>query len=329
MTLVELLIVIAIISLLVQMLIPAVQAAREAARRVNCLNNLRQLGAAALAHEAALESFPTGGWNWRWVGEPGRGSGADQPGGWIYNLLPYTENAAIHDLAAQATGEERLRRAAQMQALPASGFNCPSRRSAGPYVRDWQWSGDFRTRNADFTNRQVKSDYAANGGDLYVNLGLGPGSFEEVDEGTYQWPEHLRRATGICYARSRVRTRDIRDGLSYTYLFGEKYLNSSRYLNGRDVGDDASMYQGDDMDITRWTSPTITDHFYKLVDYPNQPRRDSADWNSGYSFGSAHTAGWNVVHCDGSAGLVSYDRDPAIHQRYGNRRDGRGHSSTE
>src|SRR5262245_65887753 len=95
-TLVELLVVIAIIGILVALLLPAIQAARESARRSKCANNLRNLATAALNHHDTAKFYPTGGWGWWWTGDPDRGFGRSQPGGWTFSLLPFTEEESIY-----------------------------------------------------------------------------------------------------------------------------------------------------------------------------------------------------------------------------------------
>lgn len=97
-TLVELLVVIAIIGVLVALLLPTVQAAREGARRIQCSNHLKQLGTAALNHLDAHRIFPTNGWGCFWIGDPDRGVDWQQPGGWIFNLLTYVEQNDVYDM---------------------------------------------------------------------------------------------------------------------------------------------------------------------------------------------------------------------------------------
>ncbi len=104
-TLVELLVVITIIGILISLLLPAVQSAREAARATQCSNNIRQMAVACLHHTEAQGHFPTGGWGWRWAGDPNRGFNHRQPSGWHYNILPYLEQETLHQLGAEVSGD--------------------------------------------------------------------------------------------------------------------------------------------------------------------------------------------------------------------------------
>src|SRR5829696_5080832 len=138
-TLVELLVVIAIIGILVALLLPAVQAAREAARRAQCMNHVKELALACVNHESTHKHFPSGGWGLLWVGDADKGSGEEQPGSWLYNILPYIEEQARHDMPkdGQANGAPQQKQkdgafAMVIMAAPPV-FHCPSRRPAMPY----------------------------------------------------------------------------------------------------------------------------------------------------------------------------------------------------
>ena len=129
-TLVELLVVIAIIGVLIALLLPAVQAAREASRRSTCANNLKQLGLGFQLHQSAQKHFPTGGWGYVWTGEPDRGFGTRQPGGWCYNILPYVEQDQIRAIGSGLPDAQRKSALARLKEIPIATFICPSRRAA-------------------------------------------------------------------------------------------------------------------------------------------------------------------------------------------------------
>src|SRR5215471_9691890 len=102
-TLIELLVVIAIIAILIALLVPAVQKVREAATRTQCQNNLKQIGLALHNNADINKAFPSGGWGWNWVGVPDRGTGPEQPGGWLYNILPFIEGGNLRKLGQGKT----------------------------------------------------------------------------------------------------------------------------------------------------------------------------------------------------------------------------------
>jgi len=311
-TLVELLVVIAIIGVLVALLLPAVQAAREAARRLQCSNHLKQVGIAFQMHHNAQQHFPTGGWGAFWVGDADRGAGRGQPGGWMYNILPYIEQQALWELPADGqpdvvTAEQRVR-TQQMVMTPVPTFSCPSRRS--PILTPnagWLFGLNFDTPDSG-----ARADYAAcNGAALTTAAGtaeIWPTSLGQAD--THSWPDPDEyQWNGICYQRSEVRISAVVDGTSNTYAVGEKYLNPDDYLTGWDPSDDQSLYSGDDADVLRST----------LFLYP--PRQDQPGLLAAHNFGSAHPGGWNVAFCDGSVHLASFSIDPELHSRLGNRED--------
>ena len=299
-TLVELLVVIAIIGILVSLLLPAVQAAREAARRVRCANNIKQLGLAMQIHHKHLESFPSGGWGYRCVGVAGH-YGIEQPGGWAYAILPYLEQQALYDSASTPAGRTKL------ITTPLVVLNCPSRRPPAVYPAGpagWQPYWTDQTWNNPLTV-VVKSDYAMNGGTSSYD---GPGPID-IPGGTINGspPSYVDRsgATGRAFV---VRKAAIRDGLSHTYLLGEKYVNPDFATTGNhDMGDNENAYVGSDRDTLRFL-------FF--------PHQDTAGLDYSYSFGSAHAGKFQMAFCDGSVRGISYDIDLQLHENLIVRDDG-------
>ena len=165
-TLVELLVVIAIIGILVALLLPAIQAAREAARRTQCINNLKQLGTACQLHVDTHGFFPSGGWGDWWVGCPDMGAGKNQPGTWTYSLLSFIEESSRRGIGQGFKCTDANSKAAlgQMIASSVAVFYCPTRRAAQPYPM-----GSRPYPNLTPPPYAGKTDYAGNlGGDLAV-----------------------------------------------------------------------------------------------------------------------------------------------------------------
>lgn len=310
-TLIELLVVITIIAILIALLLPAVQSVREIARRLQCSNNLKQLGLAALAQEVSNKHLPSGGWGWGMGGYAGRGTSIRQPGGWAYNLLPHMDQTPLFDLGAGKTGNDLKACNTTRMKTAVPGYYCPSRRPAKAY-KDGQSYTD--TNNIDVAGR---TDYAMNCGDHNSNeINPGPGSLTTGDDPAHTWPD-TKHLTGVSFMRSVVTIAQIRDGTTNTFMIGEKYLCPDHYETGSDPSDNENMYVGYDNDNFRST--------YRDANNPQNswlPLRDRPGFISTYRFGSAHSGGLNFVMCDGSVQSVSYTIDSLVYKHLGNRMDG-------
>ena len=315
-TLVEMLLVIAIIAVLIALLLPAVQGVREAARLTQCGNNLKQIGQAALQHERSQGHFPTGGWGYNWVGDPDRGFGIRQPGCFFYNVLPYMEQMSLHDMGlglgnGTPTNAKGLI-ATEMINVPVPALNCPSRRPAQVFpfshealdMRNMAWPVGTTTRTC------TRFDYAANGGASRDSWGSGPTSWPTTV--TLFKPSITTDSDGLCHQQSMVTMAHVTDGATRTYLAGEKSMPQNNYLTGRSYGDDQPGLSADDLDAVRWG-------FRRPLP---DPRTDVSDSDENQSYGSSHSSGFGVVFCDGSVRRIDYNVDLTTHRRLSHRKDG-------
>jgi prepilin-type processing-associated H-X9-DG protein len=297
--LVELLVVIAIIGILVSLLLPAVQQAKEAGRRTQCKNNVRQLALAAKLHYEKNGWYPTGGWGWGWAGDPDRGFTTRQPGGWAYHILPYMDNENLWQMGAngnKAQGKARVETA-------LSVFHCPTRRRAVPYP----YVHGSPYYNIDKPSVIGRTDYAINGGDRWPNgIAKGPSTLSAGDS-TTDWGADSRNSTGVCYLHSQVRV--IPDGDSNTYLIGERYCDPDHYFDGTPAADDQGWDLGYDWDTIRWGNFDPADSSRNVL-----PRRDRPGVALVHQFGSTHPSGWNVSFCDGSVRTLSFALDGFTHK---------------
>ena len=184
-TLIELLVVIAIIGVLIALLLPAVQAAREAARRVQCTNNLKQIGLAVLNYETSVGALPPA------LVLSGSGTTTTYTTGWsaLGRVLPYIEQSALYSAANFSLSKEEPANAT-ITAATVSAFLCPSEIKTDRYLHDYGYSG--------------VTNYGMCSGDWFVWGGFGG-------------PQN-RQAFGA--NRSR-RLSDLTDGLSQTLFAAE------------------------------------------------------------------------------------------------------------
>jgi prepilin-type N-terminal cleavage/methylation domain-containing protein len=220
-TLVELLVVIAIIGVLVALLLPAVQAARESARRTQCSNQLKQMGLAIHNHHDTLNQFPTGGlYPW----SPEMNDGKNLGPGWAYQILNFTEQAAVYE-RAQKDGIDAVRPVALKM------YFCPSRRMAS------------------YQAGRALMDYAsatpADAPDSWDQFWYG--RVHEVD------PSGVYRGMIVRAGNNRSSTfGKITDGTSNVICIGEKWLDSKEYSTGS-WHDDCGWSDGWDPDTVRYT----------------------------------------------------------------------------
>ncbi len=324
-TLVELLVVITIIGILIALLLPAVQAAREAARQVQCKNNLKQIGLGCMHHEEMQGFLPTGGWSFEYAGEPTRGFDKRQPGGWLYNILPYMEQQALHDLGIDGNRTDMVRR----PPTPLAAYICPTRRRvvAYPFV---VFGYGYENLPSQPTTLG-RSDYAGSGGDCVNGVwatDLNGLTLADADKKSETWWLQLvvTQGNGIFHSRSMTKMAYITDGTSNTYLAGEKYVWPDHYDDGIPPNDDQGWDIGFDWDNLRWSGLTSISAAGVLdpigsADATYQPLQDTPGFNTP-GFGSAHSNGFHMAFCDGSVQMMNYSIDLETHHRLGNRKDG-------
>ena len=298
-TLVELLVVIAIIGILVALLLPAIQAAREAARGAQCSNNLRQIGIALLNHHDSQGAFPPG----VHVTEL-NGSGTHGPAafGWGGLILPYLEETS---LGAQyqaipnypdynwetATGPGGNPKAAVLSATPLSVFACPT--DVMPTINTWYNGGKdpfSKSNYVGIAGMYGAQDATAANPMKFVNpvdLSTFPAAQQATYAGTF----------GIFGGNQRSKMKDITDGSSKTIMVGER---DGRVADGIAGGREAAYWTG--AIRSRWLNSTLAN------------ARDDGPFRingtSRWGTGSLHRGGgMYAVFGDGSVRFLSEDLD--------------------
>ena len=318
-TLVELLVVIAIIGILIALLLPAVQAARESARRTQCTNHLKQIGLAIHNFESTKRAVP-----------PPALTGIGHAT-WLVLIMPYMEAGSLYDQANSVKMYWGANRDSPgIVETQVAEYYCPSRRSSGLSV-----SGDYSSGSGCSEHVPgALADYALNGGDHQAvpnwyygggNNGIALRTKEQEDERSHDGapcPDTL--ALGWTAQR---KWKDVTDGLSQTFLVGEKYMHPDHF--GKREYADNSFYNDNhvnnyvrragmatsagavQLDFFIVPSPTHTDDPFTLRNLLVK------------NFGSSHPGGiCQFVFCDGSVQSLNPEVDGLVLARLANIHDG-------
>lgn len=292
-TLVELLVVIAIIGVLVSLLLPGVQMAREASRRTSCTNNLKQLGLSVLNYEETTKELPPGA-----IWEP---EAEGRRGGSVYvHLLPFIEQTVLYDAfdfkqkqiddTTLPGGFERI------DSIEIPLLICPS---------------DAREQRY---NNKVAHNYAASRGPTEV-------WWNDSCFCDYEWAtnalapiDHPRKFSGpFTRMGTREKLNAISDGLSNTVFFGEVRPECSEHARGGWVASNNG---------NGYCTTLIPINFATCDDDNPDPCHQSCNWNTEVGFKSSHPGGAYFLFGDGSVHLLAEDIDYSLYQLLGAKDDG-------
>ena len=296
-TLVELLVVIAIIGVLVALLLPAVQAAREAARRMQCQNHLKQLGLALHNYHDTVLTLPCGGL-----------SGGNQMGFHVF-ILPYLEqNSLLNDATkfnfalswSNLTANPNPNISGGMQARVPT-YYCPSQ----------------ILQKGTHSNNTSMIVYTTH----YFGV-MGAKGVGYTFQGASTPPERGGFAdNGVLYRDSKVRFAEISDGTSNTLLVGESAWSPERIRGGGYLHHRRGWIQGFD-----GTGVGNTAHACKNINFGINVRGYTqapvVEYFNDVSFGSQHPGGANFVFCDGSTRFVTANVDIALYKATASRGTG-------
>ncbi|EGF24784.1 DUF1559 domain-containing protein [Rhodopirellula baltica] len=323
-TLVELLVVISIIGVLVAMLLPAVQSAREAARSTDCKNRIRQLALATHMHHDVLGYFPPARYESRPDAAPADQCGLETPT-WLARVMPYIEQASLG--SQWDFSKPWHQHPENVRTVVPDIFLCPSRRSGTQptgtrELRSTETGGGGRLpcgcplpprpTDVSLSVEGALCDYAGNHGDLTPGATGAPTDFYFGGNGTgviISVRPDCKAGKAIAPS-DRIRMASVTDGTSSTFLFGEKYVPLDRLAQ---FPEDSPAYDGDHLPASsRLAGPGL-----RLANGPSDVLADM------FSFGSWHPAGVHFALVDGSVRMFTPFTDTKVLGSLANRRDAR------
>lgn len=327
-TLVELLVVIAIIGVLVALLLPAVQAAREAARRMSCSNNLKNLGLGVLNYESSKGKLPYSVTMWGWQEDSPGDLMADEGysgRGWIVDVMPFIEQQSSYDqiLAAIAASNGRdfgvrSTRGAGMGHIDIRNIvsqqlallTCSSDPSAAPSNNQWHWRHVSDLDVGTTSYKGVMGDNVLWTGE---DGSEGSGNTYSAADGFGSLPDchaNTRGCNGIFWRMAYVdpvTLRTITDGQSNTFMIGESVVSQDHHS--------AALFADGD-----WATCSIPLNLFQPEGL--DPDLVETNWFLGRSFRSLHPGGAQFVYADGSVHFVTEGVDHQTYRAFATRNGG-------
>jgi prepilin-type N-terminal cleavage/methylation domain-containing protein/prepilin-type processing-associated H-X9-DG protein len=292
-TLIELLVVIAIIAILIGLLLPAVQKVREAAARMKCSNNLKQLALAMHSYHDSNTVFPIGQYNDFYSND-----GPFIRGCWLIPILPFIEQQGLFanfESSNNANGWA-LFAANKTKVLP--NVMCPSDPSS-PKTDTL----DTNITTAGISEKQgMHTNYLACSGSTAYGSG--------------------KNLNGIFYVKSKTKITDVRDGTSNTLMLGEILVVADTNANNDQRGRYANSWEGNNWFSTlNPPNSTVSDRLgYQGISIPNAPITNVANnGTQNLSARSTHSGGANFSLADGSVRFIQNNIDPLIYNQLGSR----------
>lgn len=294
-TLIELLVVIAIIAVLIALLLPAVQQAREAARRSQCKNNLKQLGLALHNYHDTYNTFPYA-----------QSDCCDNGHTWNEFILPYIDQAPLYNKINFLVPNVNAANLPLFQNQPFGFQSCPSNPHVGNLSDQTGGGFNFAFGNSSGRMRVQGQYYAPSAGPLNMSgvttdcPSAGSGVYCNLGNGNWNDPAFPGM---FIRGPSKVSIRDVTDGTTNVFLLGE------RNAENNDLG---SAWTLNFQIASTNLKPNTT-----LVN-----RRTTASYSVGYGFSSYHTGGMHMLMVDGSTHFVSENIDYQTWNRLGGKSDG-------
>ena len=329
-TLIEILVVIAIIAILIGLLLPAVQKVREAANRSKCLNNLKQLGLACNHYHATYGTFPPGD----------NGAGDQDKGSWLFLVLPYMEQENLYKEVTAVGMTSAVNAGLIPKKLPFT--RCPSE----------GWSADDPRYSNYIGSSGPQCNYGNCGTDIFQRYCNGqdvqgappdvppppldpltyPGYDPSVTWGNTSNPRLLRgmfgRGPGGAASGPKIRIGDVTDGTSNTIFIGETLVEQAEFLRfgyapgwaGYNTVSQGQTIQPINYPILP-TDKTAFDSNCATGCPNGDPTHCIMNWHVTWGFKSNHSGGALFCFVDGSVHFLSQNIDHQVYQYLGCRND--------